>query len=321
MIVDAHVHVWGPGYLPQAFHAATANRWAYGVWPHRDPAAMFPKIEPGLMDPDASLLMGDFDRAGIDAGVCIAVDFSYAMGEEAAAPPEAILRNFADLQEKHHGRFYAFAGVDPRRPGGLALVRRAIADWGLKGFKVHPPTGFYPHDPMCFPFYETCLDLGVPVMFHTAMSPYPLRGYFANPLYLAEVQHRFPGMTIVFGHAGHPFWWEQAAETVAGHPTSYLEISQWNYIVDKEPGEVARRLARCRDLVGAQRILLGSDHFSGTRFSGDRSQLPRWVGFLRDLPRTGGQYGVRFTEEEMALILGGNAQRILKIPDRPAAGR
>jgi hypothetical protein len=69
--------------------------------------------------------------------------------------------------------------------------------------------------------------------------------------------------------------------------------------------------------VGAHRILLGSDHFSGPRFSGDRSQLPRWVGFLRDLPRVGAQYGVRFSEEEMALILGGNAQRLVKLPDAP----
>ena len=82
VIIDAHVHVWGEGYLPRAFHEATARRWAYGAWPHRDPAAILPRIEPGLLDPDASLLMGDFDRAGIDAGVCIAVDFAYAMGEE-----------------------------------------------------------------------------------------------------------------------------------------------------------------------------------------------------------------------------------------------
>ena len=69
-----------------------------------------------------------------------------------------------------------------------------------------------------------------------------------------------------------------------------------------------------QQLVGAHRILLGSDHFSGPRFSGERSRLPHWVAFLRDLPRTGARYGVAFSDEEMALILGGNAQRILNLP-------
>jgi hypothetical protein len=39
---------------------------------------------------------------------------------------------------------------------------------------------------------------------------------------------------------------------------------------------------------------------------------PDWVQTIKDLPRNAPD-GISFTEEEIAAVLGGNAQRVLKL--------
>ena len=314
MIVDAHVHLFGPGYFPPAWHAITARRWSVAVLPPRDPQEILPHIERGLVDPDGSLLMEEFDRAGVDAGICLTLDWGLAVNDDSGVSAEDMMRHYAELQENLGGRFYAIAGVDPRRPGALDLYERAIREWGLKGLKLYPPCGYYPYDEVCFPFYEKSLELGVPVYIHTALEPsYPLRSRFANPLAVADVQLRYPDLTIIFAHSGYPIWAEEAIETARNHPFSYLELANWNFEAAKNPGKVVRLIARMRDAVGAHRILFGSDHLGGPRFSGERSILPAWVNFIRSLPEEAPKYGCEFTQAEVGLILGENAQRLFEL--------
>ena len=68
-----------------------------------------------------------------------------------------------------------------------------------------------------------------------------------------------------------------------------------------------------RDYVGAHRILWASDFGFGPSNAGEKSPLPHWLKTFRDLPTTGEQYGVRFTQEEVDLMLGGNAQRLFNL--------
>jgi predicted TIM-barrel fold metal-dependent hydrolase len=316
MIIDAHVHLFGPNYFPPKWHQITAEKWSKAVVPPRDPTEVIPRIEPGLIDADGSILIQELDRAGIDAGVCLTLDWGYALGDTSGASPEEMMEHYGHLTKKLAGRFYAIAGIDPRRKGALQVYERAIKEWGLRGLKIYPPTGFFPYDEVCFPFYEKSLELGVPVYIHTALMPgYPHRARFANPLGIGEVQYRYPELTIIFAHSGYPIWGEEAIETAQGHPNSHLEISNWNYLINENPEKVVRFLAKARDHMGAHRILFGSDHLGGKRFSGERSILPDWVGFIKSLPERGREYGCEFTQEEVELILGGNAQRVLRIPE------
>ena len=61
MIVDAHAHFWGSGFIPQAFHMATAEAWASkepGRKPEQaaDPDAEEPQHAPGaVMQPNLEL--------------------------------------------------------------------------------------------------------------------------------------------------------------------------------------------------------------------------------------------------------------------------
>jgi predicted TIM-barrel fold metal-dependent hydrolase len=309
-IVDAHVHLFGPGYVPERWHDCTAERWAHAVWPPRDATQIRRRIEGGLVDLDGSILMDELDRNGIAAAVCIGLDWGLGLGQEPQVPIETQLEHLGSLQEVHGGRFFALSCVDPRRPGALELFERSVVEWKLKALKLYPPCGFYPYEEICFPFYRKAQALNVPVVFHTAMSAHPMRGRFAQPINIIDVQAAFPDLTFVLAHAGHPFWGEEAITVAARHPRTYLELSNWNERVAHDPDGLARFLLRMRDRVGAHRILFGSDHFGGRRFSGQDSIITPFLAYLRDLPPRARGLGLSISEEEVAMILGENAIRV-----------
>ncbi|HUF53776.1 MAG TPA: amidohydrolase family protein [Dehalococcoidia bacterium] len=314
MIVDSHVHLFDVGYFPPKWHDITAERWAKAALPNRNPEDVRGRIEGGLIDPDASLLIGELDRAGIDTGICLTLDWGWGIGDTSGASPEQMMRHYGDLQRSLDGRFLAIAGVDPRRPGSLELYERAIKEFGLRGLKIYPPTGFYPYDDFVMPFYEKSLELNVPVYIHTALYPtYPLRPRFSNPVGVTDVQAAFPELTIIMAHSGFPSWGDEAIAVAQQHPNTYLEISNWDEIAEHDPGRVIHFLAEMRDRVGALRMLFGSDHIGGSRFSGERSRLPFWASFIRALPEDAPKYGKEFSQNEVDLILGGNAQRIFNL--------
>jgi predicted TIM-barrel fold metal-dependent hydrolase len=311
VIIDAHVHAFDRGFFPPAFARATALRWQHAVWPPRPAGALTPEaIEAGYVDPDGRLLAGDLDAAGVDAAVLMMLDHGIGLGEEAPVARDRILEYYAGLAARYPGRLYFFVGVDPRRPDAVSFLRRAAAR-GARGLKLYPPDGFSCDHPAAVALCRLCADLGLAVMVHTAFVGWPFEGDKANPLALTAVQKAVPDLVLLVGHAGYPLWGPEAAAVVADHPGSYLEISQWQDLLDRDPGALVRVLADFRDRVGAHRIVFGSDHCSGPRFSGARSRLAAWVRFVRDLPETAGRYGRRFTREEVALILGGNMARIL----------
>jgi predicted TIM-barrel fold metal-dependent hydrolase len=72
-----------------------------------------------------------------------------------------------------------------------------------------------------------------------------------------------------------------------------------------------RKLNIMRDVVGAHRILFGTDEPS--LIPGDFELTKRWVQLFKNLPEGAKKYGVDFSQEETELILYGNAERIFKI--------
>jgi predicted TIM-barrel fold metal-dependent hydrolase len=312
--IDAHVHCQSWGYYPPRWHEASALRWAHRTVPPRDPADVIGRIEEGLVDPDGTILMNELDEAGIDACVCLTLDWSVLLNDYRGAQPAEMMEHYGELTQKHRGRFFAFAGADPRRPDAVHLLERAVKEWGLIGLKIYPSTGFAPNDPICWPMYEKCLELDIPVAIHTAVVGYPLIGHYANPLYVGDIQVRYPDLRISLAHAGHNIWAHEATMVASHHPHTYLELSMWAPDAKEDPGRVVRTFARMRDEVGPYRIMFGSDHIGGPRFSGERGILIDWAAFVRSLPEIAPQYGCSFTQEEVDLIMGGNAMRLLNLP-------
>ena len=315
-IIDAHVHLFDHGYLPSAWHDATAWRWSARTHPARDPRLVRDKIMDGLVDPGAELLRAEMDRVGIASCVVIALDWGLALGEQDVSI-EDVHESYRAIQAGDvgglAGRFFSVVGIDPRRPNSLQMTEKLIVDHGFRGYKLYPPCGYHPYDEVCLPILAACRDLGVPVVVHCAPVGYPMRTRFAHPHGVNDVQTAFPDLALVLAHAGHGGWEREAQAMAARHPGTYLELSNWNQDIDVDADATAAAILAMRDAVGAHRILFGSDHFGGRRFSG-RDELPRWIDFLQDLPNRAPRLGSSISKEEIDLILGLNAARVYSIP-------
>jgi predicted TIM-barrel fold metal-dependent hydrolase len=312
MIIDAHVHLFDHGYIPPAWHDATAWRWSARTFPARDASGLRARIMDGLVDPNAELLGQDLDKLGIDAVVCIGLDWSVALG-----PQDVSLEDMHELYRSVQmgevgslkGRFFTIAGIDPRREGAVPLLDRFVLENQCKGLKLYPPCGYYPYDEACQPLLARCRELGVPVVVHSSPGGYPMRTRFAHPYGISDVQVAYPELTIVLAHAGHGGWVNEAKDVAARHPNTYLELSNWQHDLASDPDGVASRIIALRNAVGAHRIIFGSDNFGGRRFGGS-TERSTWISFLQELPKRATQLGSSFSTEEVELILGQNAIRV-----------
>lgn len=313
MVIDMHMHIWHPSYIPDPMRYAWAKLAANRKFPFKDPDAIYPKVSTAYADPEGTYTMKEMEQAGIDVSVSMLVDYSVISGEEAQVPLVKVMESYSELQAKYKGRFYAFAAVDPRRKDAQQIFEYAIKDLGLKGLKLYPAAGFYPGDECCLPLYEKCLEWNLPVVYHTSTVQYPFIQKYTHPIHISDVQSRFPDLQIILAHAGKGPWWEEAVAVAAGHPNSYLELSMWSEVAFHDLEDFIRKLAYMRDRVGAHKILFASDNCAGTATEGEKSWLPKWVQIFRDLPETAKQYGITFTQEEVKWILGENGKRILQL--------
>ena len=308
-VIDAHIHHFVEGCLPQLWYESVAAKWSSSRYPAIERSA--DDVESGLMDPGAEMLLKEMEEAEVDAAVCLALDWGVHLGA-AAVPIAAMHRMYGQMQKDLLGKFYAVGGVDPRRPDALEIARTALEEDQLHGIKLYPPSGFFPGDDVCKPIYDLCSSLGRPIVFHTALIGYPHDASYANPLGIIKVQREFPELTIVMAHSGHPSWGAEAIEVAAAHSNTYLELSNWNHELHSEADRehLTHTLAHMRNAVGSHRMLFGSDHLGGKRFSGGRSGMGRWRRFIADLADSP-VFGKRpMTSQETDLILGGNATRV-----------
>ncbi|PHM21019.1 MAG: amidohydrolase [Curvibacter sp. PD_MW3] len=105
-----------------------------------------------------------------------------------------------------HRELIGIGSVDPVIQGNAALdeVERAIRQLGLAGIDLEPGFGEpprHPDDPIYFPVYELCAQLGVPVFLMTGPTTPDPR--FNDPAPLAKLAQTFPKLPIV---AYHGYW-------------------------------------------------------------------------------------------------------------------
>jgi microsomal dipeptidase-like Zn-dependent dipeptidase len=74
--------------------------------------------------------------------------------------------------------------------------------------------------------------------------------------------------------------------------------------------ELVRLFVWIRDRIGIDRLIFGSD-MTNTEVS---MSLREWVETIAMFPEWARQLGFRLTEEEIGLVLGGNAKRVYKLP-------
>lgn len=309
--VDAHVHLYEQGFWPPRWFDYVAAQWAHGH-PDRSPADIRDRVEAGLADPHGERLISQMDEGGVDTSVLLAVDWELGMESRPPVSADELHARYGEMVRASGGRLVAFAGVDPRRPDALALLDRACDTHGMAGLKLYPPAGFYPYDEIVNPLYEACADRGIPVVVHTGSTLGLLRPRFGNPLYLQDVQRRYPGLTLWIAHAGATWWWDEAVAVARAGIDTYLELSSWQQFAYADEESFVRRLGAALSALGEGKLLFGSDHISGPRVRGSAGYL-RWLDWFRDLPATARKHGVQITEDQVDAMLGGNAERCLRL--------
>jgi predicted TIM-barrel fold metal-dependent hydrolase len=295
---DFHVHAFPPGMVPQRIHRARAISRAVRLGRDRGEYVeqVVERMQQNIDDPFGDHLRRDLEACGIRRAALIGIDWGLVDGDITELTPEAQLAWAQECAARHRGFYFPLFGIDPRRPGAVDLARRALADPVFVGVKLYPPAGFSPVDERCDGIYRAVVEAGAVVMFHTGRQTYPFDLAQGRIEPYADVQRRFPGLRLVLGHAGWPFWGREAVELAAGHPDTWVEVSNWHRGVEHDLAGVEDFLRHAWRELGPRRVLFGTDAFSSPRGAGPG--IARWKDVFE---RTADDAGVDLQPMEAAV--------------------
>jgi len=131
----------------------------------------------------------------------------------------------------------AFASIDPHKSKfGAIEARRMIEEFGVKGFKFHPPIqNFHPYDRMAWPIYEVIAEYGLPAIFHTGHSGMGtgmrggggIRLKYGQPMMVDDVAVDFPDMKIILAHPSWP-WTDESLSMGLHKENVFIDLSGWS---------------------------------------------------------------------------------------------
>ena len=246
------------------------------------------------------------DRAGIDMTVILIQDFGLALGEPKVSIEEQN-QIYAEIQKKYPNRILAFAGVDPRRPIAEELIRKSFEDWNMSGLKFNSSSGFYPNSKEVYKLLDIAKEFKKPVLFHTGEMVTPLRSKFCDPIFLDDVCIDYPDLWIQAAHMGFG-WRHNLFHLGSCKPNLTVDIAGWQGSARDNYYEFCSTLRLCLDEFTSERVLFGTDNPYFRAILPDK----KFVNLIKRLP-TKAPEGIKFTQEEVDFILGGNAQRIFGI--------
>lgn len=132
--------------------------------------------------------------------------------------------------------------VDPQKPNALTEIERAIKQLGLAGINIEPGFGNPPlnvDDPLIFPIYDACSQLGIPVFLMSGPTTPNLD--YANPAAVGRVARAFPNLSIVCYHGFYPYVSEMIGvafryENVYVVPDMYIFLPGGNLYIEAANG-------------------------------------------------------------------------------------
>ena len=203
----------------------------------------------------------------------------------------------AEAAQANSDIMMAFASIDPHKGKFGALeARRMIEDYGVKGFKLHPPIqDFHPYDRMAWPLYEVISEYQLPVIFHTGHSGMGtgmrggggIRLKYGQPILVDDVAVDFPDMKIILAHPSWP-WTDEALSMALHKPNVFIDLSGWS------PKYFPKQVIQYANTQLKSKMLFGSDF----------PLLPpeKWIAQFKE---------AGFREEVWQPILKDNAARVL----------
>lgn len=108
------------------------------------------------------------------------------------------------------------------------LIKNKIIK-GIKFFPGHDP--YYPINKKCFPYYELCQKLDVPVLFHTGENSGDGKcAKWNDPKYIVKIAKKYPKLKVIITH----YYWpklDYCYKITKNIPNIYFELAA---IADKE---------------------------------------------------------------------------------------
>jgi len=253
-----------------------------------------PESEPRSSEEQAARWVAELDRHGLER-----IGFVTGRNND----------ELARVVGMYPDRFVGFAHHDITRPDAAAELERAVTTLGLKGLKLLAPTiPVLFNDRALYPVWEVCERLGVPVLSHFGMlGAAGGVSYHPNmsPAVLEPVARDFPTVDFIVPHFGI----QHVTDLLFlcwSCPNVNVDTSGSNQWVRWMPYKLTLDdlFQRFFETIGPERILFGSDS----------SWFPRGFAlrYLQDQLRI-----CRFmnmTHEQLQLIFGGNAARIMNVP-------
>ena len=326
--IDIHAH-----YFPESYIELIAKRGSrVGTTVTTDPQGRrfiqvglllrTGPITPLFIDIDARLK--EMDRQGVKMhALSLTQPMVYWADDDLGLQLSAAFNDAASAaHRKHPDRLIGFAVLPMQNPQlALEELERAAKLPGIRG--VYMATAVRDRelsDPSFFPVYERMADLGLPLFLHPMMinnermKQFYLINLCGNPfdtalaashLIYGGVLDAFPKLEICLPHAGgalpilrgrldRGFHTRQECKTIPRPPSAYLKRFTYDTISYSE--EILQDLV---DLVGADRIMIGSDYCFDIAYE----EPVKVVTQMKTL-----------TEEQKQQILGANAQRLLRLP-------
>jgi predicted TIM-barrel fold metal-dependent hydrolase len=291
MIIDAHMHIWdhvdglvGGGKVP--VKALGNGRVAHGKKVVQGMPATFVDCKA-----KAEMAVAEFDGAGVDTGVMVQ---EFLDGEQNDYCVTSVKR-FPE-------RFFVHGLVNWYDPKAAVKEAKALLGKGFRGIKLpaqHLPKSQRIDDQAYFPIYAAMHDAG-------AVLAVDLVAGDAQSAQLDTVLRQWPKLRVAIGHMGlvtRGDWYSQIL--LCRYENVYVETGGIIWLFRDEgypfPGAAeAIRLAAKR--IGFEKIMWGSD-WPRTMVDFTYRQSLDWLRVF--------DHG--FTEEQKALLLGGNAARLYKL--------
>jgi len=233
-----------------------------------------------VADPIA-VTLAEMDRWGIAQGL-VGVGGTGSVGELAI--------------KRHPERFVASASADPNAGvDGIREIRRLKAEWDIRAVGLFP-SGTFPqvaiNDPLMYPIYATCAELGIAV-FCCAGVPGPRLKMAPQRVELIDdVMYDFPELTFVTRHGCEP-WTDLAVKLMLKWPGLHYSTSAF------APKHYPRAIVDYANTRGADKVLYGGYFPMGL-------SLERIVTELRD---------VGFRDHVWPRFLRDNARRVLGLAE------
>ena len=269
MVIDAHIH-YDERIFPADRMMAAMNR--HGI----DRAALIPT----MVDPfhlrgkpvevanrllRASLLRGGglgkflYETTVDSRGNFVLLGKKYKIYQQ---PDNS---QVAGVLERYPDRFYGWIFVNPRVGDPMAEIERWKEHPGMIGVKAHPFWHRYPVSALDR-VAAWCRDNGYPLLIHLGS-----RQGTGDYRYLAE---NFPGLKVVFAHAGIPFFRELWA---------YIRDREGLYVDLSSPYLDQELVREAVSFLGPDKCLYGTDGPYGSQAPGedyDYGWIKGWIEAL-----------------------------------------